>query len=392
MAAAIASSLILFVDVNEFSMHLFYRNRLVRAYLGASNIRRNPHPFTGFAADDDIRLSDLDPASPAKDDLEPYAGPYPLVCTALNLVAGDDLAWQQRKATSFVYSPRFCGYDHLQKNTSPGLYEQGYRRTVQFSDPEGPHLGTAMAASGAAASPNMGYHSSPAVAALMTFFDIRLGWWVGNPRDPKTWQSYGPAPYYLLNELFSKTDDESHYLYLSDGGHFENLAVYELVRRRLKLIIAFDGDADGDYKFGDLGGLIEKCRRDLGADIDISVKGISPAGDPRFSPTHFAIGRISYRELTPNLPEDHGWLIYIKSSLCGNEPEDVLAYQRSRQVFPHDPTADQFFTESQFESYRALGKHAVECSLTQLFGDEAISTKEIVAVLEQVYSQKLRLC
>ena len=136
--AAWAHRSIFFVDVNEFSMHLFYRNRLVRAYLGASNVGRNPHPFTGFAPDDDLMLNDLIPTLARH---SAYAGPYPLSCTALNLVGGDDLAWQQRKAASFVYSPIYCGYDHLPSKREPSSTRQGYRPTADFSGPRGPHAG-----------------------------------------------------------------------------------------------------------------------------------------------------------------------------------------------------------------------------------------------------------
>ena len=89
-------------------------------------------------------------------------------------------------------------------------------------------LGTALSISGAAASPNMGYHSSPAVTFLMTVFNARLGWWLGNPAREK-WCEPGPrSGFYLFKELFGRTNANSKYIYLSDGGHFENLGVYEL--------------------------------------------------------------------------------------------------------------------------------------------------------------------
>jgi hypothetical protein len=100
------------VDVNDFSMHLFYRNRLVRCYLGASlGTRRKPHPFTGFDPNDDIFLKYLRaepcPGDPNDDiflkDLlaKPYSGPFPILNASLNLVKGNELAWQERKAESF---------------------------------------------------------------------------------------------------------------------------------------------------------------------------------------------------------------------------------------------------------------------------------------------------
>jgi len=93
------------VDINEFSLHAFYRNRLTRCYLGASNIPRHPNPFTGFDySDADVAVSDLLPA-------KRYYGPFPIFCTALNLTFGEELAWQERKAASFVFTPLYSGYD-----------------------------------------------------------------------------------------------------------------------------------------------------------------------------------------------------------------------------------------------------------------------------------------
>src|SRR6185295_9910671 len=148
-----------FVNVNRFSLQAMYRNRLVRAYLGASNPRRQPNLFTGFDPDDNLRLHEL------RDNR-----PFPVIGAALNLVAGQDLAWQQRKAECFTASPLHCGAARL-----------GYRRSQAFGGENGISLGTAVATSGAAANPNMGYHSSPAVTFIMTLFNARLGVWLGNP-------------------------------------------------------------------------------------------------------------------------------------------------------------------------------------------------------------------
>ena len=100
----------------------------------------------------------------------------------------------------------------------------------------------AVTISGAAASPNEGYHSSPSVAFLLTVFSVRLGSWFQNPRRPEVWRKPGPAhglkP--LLSELFGLSNDRSDFVYLSDGGHFEGLGIYELVRRRCRFIVACD--------------------------------------------------------------------------------------------------------------------------------------------------------
>src|SRR5690606_8543379 len=111
-----------------------------------------------------------------------YPGPYHLVNTAINLVAGRSLAWQERKAAAFVLSPLFCGYRQLTARGDEPIFVDAYRATAEFSsNPKCLTLGEAMATSGAAASPNMGYHTSPAFAFLMGVFNVRLGRWVGNP-------------------------------------------------------------------------------------------------------------------------------------------------------------------------------------------------------------------
>ena len=411
--AALAIALILMarLDVNEFSMHLFYRNRLVRAFLGASNVKtsansrgRRPSPFTGFALDDDIPLQELcswwkrkresfskkeekwDPASVPCEDC--YDGPYPIWSTALNLTAGEDLAWQKRKAASFIYSPLYCGWDYVSKSPSSselpdhdtmcvGADESEQRRhrckyayrgtgectpegecgrTPYTGQSPGPFIGTAMAASGAAVSPNWGYHTSRAVAALLAIFNVRIGWWTGNPRRNDSCDKYAPAAYYLTLELLGSTGDAGRYVYLSDGGHFENLGIYELVRRRLKYIIACDADADPNYLFEDLANAVEKCRRDFGVEIEIDTSEIKPNKKTQLSKSHFAVGKINY-PAGVNTPASTGVLLFFKSSLTGDEPADVLGRRAADRRFPHDTTVNQFFNETQFEAYRALGEH-----------------------------------
>jgi hypothetical protein len=362
------------VDVNEFSMHLFYRNRLTRTFLGASQTKRIADPFTGFSEDDDLALEDLKtickqfrepidlidemPSDQSTNGPEkwivPYDGPYTLFCAALNEVQGKELAWRTRKATSFIYSPLYCGYDFFTDDSrGQGKYALcAYRPTSLYSRDTGPRVGTAIAVSGAAASPNMGYHTSPALAFMMTIFDVRLGWWAGNPRHPRTWKQYGPllGLLYLLKELFPDTNDQMAYVYLSDGGHFENLGVYELVRRKCRYIICCDADCDPASTFDNLGNLVEKCRSDFGVEITIDVSDLKH-DENRISKAHYAVGKIEYRNGTI------GQLLYIKPTLTGNEPEDIQAYAAKNAAFPYDTTANQFFDESQFESYRELGKY-----------------------------------
>jgi hypothetical protein len=349
------------VDINKFSLHMMYRNRLVRAYLGAINKARRPHPFTGFDDADDIRFDEL------QHDERPQR-PLHLVNTAMNITAGKELAWQTRKAASFTFSPAFCGFELPVSSPTRSLAaaeeaRRGcYRRTSAYrkeagafeGDQTGISLGMAMAVSGAAVNPNMGYHSSPALAFLMTLFNVRLGRWFANPLS-KHWRNTSPSLgiRHLLAELFGLSDSQHNYLQLSDGGHFENLGIYELVRRRCKNIIAVDAGADGDMRFEDLGNAIRKCATDLHIDIDIDVGEIECIEPTPYSRAYYVKGKIRYSHADAG--KSDGDFLYIKPSLLGNERADIKNYKKTNEDFPHQSTADQWFDETQFESYRSLG-------------------------------------
>ena len=337
LALAVAYGLAQRVDVNEFSMHAMYRNRLVRCYLGASRDHRNPHPFTGLDPDDDLGLRDVLAAGGTRE----YDGPFPLFNTTLNISATERLDWQQRKARPFVFTPLGFGFAGNNHPFAAGACDV--------------RLGNVMATSGAALSPNMGFHTSTDVAFLLTLFNVRLGQWFFNPARMKlTDRAPDLSLFYLFFELFGLTRDTSRYVYLSDGGHFENLALYELVRRECDVIVVSDASEDGGYGFGDLGNAVERIRVDLGVEIDdLDVSRITPAAAGGKSNRHCTTGKIRYRRKT-------GILLYVKPSLTGDEPRDVVSYRASHTDFPHQSTGDQWFDESQFEAYRALGKHEGE--------------------------------
>lgn len=358
--SAIAALFAWRVDINVFSLHYFYRNRLTRAYLGATNTKRNPSLFTGFDPDDDVKLDDCNHR------------PLHIVNTALNLTNAKDLAWQQRMAASFSFTPLQSGF---QLPNGQGAYQP----SNAYTGAEGIKLGSVMAVSGAAASPNGGYHTAPATAFLMTMFNARLGRWYGNPLKNR-WRNSSPAFgfSYLVKELFAKADVDSNYVYLSDGGHFENLGIYELVRRQCKLIIAVDAGQDGNYQFEDLGNAIRKCQVDFGYEINIDVKDLHPIlqskyGDFKHAKQHFALGEIIY---DTDKPENNGILLYIKNSLTGAEPTDLINFKLQEPTFPHHSTIDQFFDESQFESYRCLGEHMANCVLDALSKPKTIDARK----------------
>ena len=332
------------VNVNRFSAHGLYRERLMRAYLGASNTTRRADPFTGFDPADNIQMHAL-----AQDGAE---RPILVVNTTLNLArSAEHLAWQQRKAESFSVTPLYCGN-----------YHEGYRPSRDYGGVNGISLATAITISGAAASPNSGYHSSPLATFLMTLFNARLGCWLGNTNahGAGTYRLSGPrhAGKLLFAELFGLTDAEHPYVNLSDGGHFDNLGIYGMVLRRCRMVVASDAGQDPKHDFEDLGNVVRKVRIDFGVPIEFehSIR-VLPRGDSSTQGMACAVGRIRYDVIDPGASP--GWLLYLKPTLLAPQgpPYDVVSWSRSSQLFPHEPTTDQWFSEAQFESYRALGEN-----------------------------------
>ena len=402
-----------FVNINRFSLHALYRNRLTRCYLGASNQDRHPDEFSGFDFNDNLCVHKLWPPKSGGD--VNSLSLFHVVNIALNVVSTKRLAWQERKAESFTVSPRHCGAAYLGFRES-----ENYGGKTKDKNNSGLSLGTAMAISGAAVSPNMGYHSSPSIALLLTLFNVRLGWWLGNPgkAGKETYTAEGPklAVEPLFAEAFGLTNDDSPYVYLSDGGHFENLGLYEMVRRRCRMIVVVDAGCDPDFAFEDLGNAVRKIYIDLGiritfndlgsladrpsgksrsrarrdaaalAIIDAANRTKKKSAPPGDTPYH-AIGVIHYREADHTKPgvetvetveivetadtieivdtvetvETHeiienGYILYIKPAYHGTEKSPgIRSYATANPAFPHETTADQWFTESQFESYRSLG-------------------------------------
>lgn len=358
-----------FLNINEFSMFSFYRNRLVRAYAGASRKQREATqdfvPFTNLAAEDDKPMF-----------TETKSSFTHLVNTAAN-VSLEETGSGERRAVSFVFTPYGCGYrlppTVAEANAGPIEFYRKFPNTENSVS-----YGTAMTASGAAASPNMGYNTSPTLAFFMTIFNVRLGIWFWNPakdgemqkwfaRLPllpgffKTklltsskWKPTGPSwgTFYFTSELFAQASRNRKYLYLSDGGHFDNLGVYELLARQVKYIICIDGEQDDTLRFESLGGIVRKAQQDFGIRIEIDTSDIEERSENGWSRSHCTVGKITY----PGI-KDEAYLVYLKLSVTGDEPQDVLTYRKFNPVFPHQSTADQFFNESQFESYRSLGYH-----------------------------------
>jgi hypothetical protein len=259
----------------------------------------------------------------------------------------------ETKAQSFTFSPLHVGNQIL-----------GYRPAAGFGSDRGGRgtglsLGMALAVSGAAASPGMGIYSSKARAFLLTLANARLGLWFGNPQDDRTWQSSEPplgvGP--LLREMLGLTTDRNPYIYLSDGGHYENLGVWEMVARRCRLILVSDAGCDPGYTLDDLANAVRRIRLDLGVPVEFPPLTFSREGQGRTNP-HWAIGTIRYAAVDGDGAPD-GTILYLKATLSGDESVDVRNFAAGDPTFPHDSTGNQFFDEARFESYRLLGFHTV---------------------------------
>jgi hypothetical protein len=335
---------------NANSLHPLYRDRLSKAFLFK--------PLKTSAAG-----KMLDSVATNLTDLSGAYGPYHLINAALNVQNSSSANKRGRNADFFIFSPAFVGSE------ATGYVATGdYSRMGAKLD-----LATAMAVSGAAASSNMGNQSIKPLTATLALLNIRLGYWLRNPREVKhatvVTGSQRPkgnplANYYFLAELFGLLSESRKSVYLTDGGHIENLGIYELLKRRCRVIIAVDAEADPEMAFGSFNSLARYARLDHGLEIDLpwqqiakkskdTGEAIDDTNDAEKSHgPHCAIGRITDSDGRKSV------LIYIKSSLTGDENDYVFDYKRRYSAFPHESTLDQMFTEEQFEAYRALGYHA----------------------------------
>jgi hypothetical protein len=220
------------------------------------------------------------------------------------------------------------------------------------------------------------------VAFLMAFMNIRLGLWARNPdrRKGVQWMPgfVANVPDFIypgLRELLSYNIDENgRHVLLTDGGHFENLGIYELVRRRCKVIISCDAAADPAFAFSDLANAVERVRADFGVKINLTLEHLQPLvprereNAPGSAPTFdlrekyadrgYVIAPIEY-PASATAPAATGWLVYIKTTFTNTVSADLYGYRRGHPTFPDQTTGDQFFDEKQFEAYRELGFQTV---------------------------------
>ena len=347
------------VNLNYISLHRMYRDRLMEAFMpSVANARANKTAAAKEA--DGVRMSDaLDPKC---------KGPYHIINNNVITVDSRDSRLRQRGGDSFILSPRYCG--------SAGT---GWESTHTFMG-NGMTLPTAMAISGAAANPNAGVGGGGVsrnrlVSKLMLLLNIGLGYWCLKPRQRSTFFNRVCRYYHFQPRHFTVgisafwrhiLREDHRYIQLTDGGHFENLALYEMIRRKVRMIVVCDGGADPDFSFGDLQNALARIKEDFGVSIDFrfndahgaeALAKMIPTGQSAYpqqvktAETGFILGDIHY----PGGAD--GLLVFLKTTLPADLDLQILGYRAEHPEFPDQSTADQFFDPSQFDAYRLLGNH-----------------------------------
>ncbi|ESY65649.1 hypothetical protein X742_21860 [Mesorhizobium sp. LNHC232B00] len=286
-----------------------------------------------------------------------------------------------RNAEFFLFSKHFVGSEST-----------GYATSAAMAREEGQlDLAAAAAISGAAISSSMGRISLGLLGPTLALLNLRLGFWLPNPsgtafedeRERPVWRATEEDTsrrswedilrLYLLAEATGQLRSDSSRVYITDGGHIDNIGLYQLLKRKCKLIIVVDAEADAGMNFGAFTDVQRFARIDLGVRISLDWRPVRDAAlmrdanrntiippESELHLRHFAVGKILYE----NDPVE-GILLYVKASVTGDEPDYVLDYERRYPLFPNEPTSDQFFSEEQMEAYRALGFHAMRVALRE---------------------------
>jgi hypothetical protein len=350
------------LDVNLTGPHRLYRDLLARTFIHFDESDTNPVP-----------LKDINPQGSA---------PYHLINATVNLPSSESVVLRERKSDFFLFSKYWCG--------APSV---GYHKTDQWRANDAPvDLATAMAVSGAAASSYMGLGSMPTLTALLTFLNVRLGYWIRRPLNSRLLAR--PGFLCLMREMIGVAMSENQsWINLSDGGHIENMAVYELLRRRCKFIISIDGEADPRSTFEGHLTLVRHAQIDFGIRIEPDLTDLRPDLTTKFSQSHSMMCRVRYPAVggpadpaADRHPAGQGLILYLKLSVTGNELEPIKRYRRLNPDFPHQTTLDQFFDEEQFETYRQLGVHVAE----GLFSSALLGSKQRPATVAEWFGALAR--
>jgi len=329
----------LIVDLNATSWHAFYSRQMANMWI---------EPVSGGGKDGrDIPLARLATVE--------YGWPYHLISGSLQLFGRRRTSATVADRQNFLFSRLYCGTEALSYAPTKDYMGGSYS------------LADAIAISGAAVSPIQS--RNPLVTALMFVFNTRLGQWVANPRYvswlPKRLADFVAGlpftPLRLLSEMAQNAEDRPH-CFVTDGGHYENLAIEPLLKRRCRLIIASDAGQDEDYQFLDLMRLVRWARINQGIEVKplaeseapLDLTCLIPHEKTGLSRKHFLMARIQYPD-NGHEPKATGYLVYLKSSLCQDDPCDLLNYRRIHSQFPHDETSDQFYDPDRFFCYWQLG-------------------------------------
>ena len=374
VAGAIAVAMgMLFMPVrpflNFFSLQALYRRGLRKAYILRTASREEISRFGDEVVPrggDQLLLRDM------KKGNEPPDMPYHLIGTALNTSGDAQLQRLGRRSDGFVLSHLYCG-----------SRVTGYLPTATSEAFRGISLSEAMAISGAAQSPNMGRATTTSMAILLALFNVRIGSWIRNPdEDTQRRGTWRPLVWFWVKELFGIASAEDRYVYLTDGGHFDNSGIYELLKRRCKYILAVDA-APG---LGNLATVARLARIDLGVQIDIDLEPLKFGPPTEFSEQAFAVGRLKY----PPVQGDggtEGVLVWIPTVMTQGQKPDVVRYAQKDPAFPWNPTTDQLYDQTQFEAYRQLGHTAARSAFPDTPRKEDILTR---GGLGEVFEKMLR--
>lgn len=373
--------------VNHSSMHRLYSSRLTRAYVGASNPHRTGTTQGNFdatevTAGDDVAWKEYRP--------DAKGGPLHLVNVTVNeTVSGQsNVDKEDRRGLGMAIGPVALSVGPRASIAAGGEPTEGAAAAQKTAEAVAAlSLGEWVGVSGAAFTTGMGANTSLPLSFLLSLFNVRLGfWWNSHEvckhagiypgkiparrRMADYARSQFPAQDALVDEMTAQFHGPTRkHWYLSDGGHFENTACYELIRRQVPLIVCCDCGADPEYTFEDVANLVRKARIDFGAEIEFldaeKAKVFSPAlgslaelrpafpesgkDEAAVSEKHGAIARITHRNGESSV------LLLIKPTLSADAPIDLLQYDSKDRSFPQQTTLDQFFDEAQWESHRKLG-------------------------------------
>jgi hypothetical protein len=342
----VALVLIWRTGANDFTMQDFHKARIARTYLSPSFARTRASGTQ--PSDDDAKLSQF-----VRE--RGYQGPYPIFGASVNLVQHGVSGASRNLKVPFAETPHYWGYE------SPASTEKGEPAWIANPSPTESSLAQAMATAGPLRGNRRATRTSPpsrAVAFLWSVFDLSDGRWVGNPLRGDTRNKSGPffGPANALLEGFGGLAADPGFLRVAGGAEIDNLALYELVRRRCGFIVACDASEDPFLAFEDLGDTIRRCRTELGAEIEIDLAPLARSSN--VSKAHCQIAAIRYSS------GETGMMLYVKPSLTGDEPADLMQYASAHPDFPAMALSNRF-DDAGFESYRRLGQHIIETLLIE---------------------------